>query len=267
MFLENGLLPAHIVYTVCAIPRCEHAKERIGRLPANFAADAGYGSEGNYAYLEREGADAYVKHSEFFRECRNEKWRDDEMGVANWAHDENSDEHACPEGRTLAFCGESRRVSELGYESAVRTYERGDCSGRSRRARCSKSADPDSPKRIQVNPALNAFKSRAGEMLRTEAGSALRKRRSVDVETVFGDVERNLGFTRFTLRGLEKVALGWRLVAAGPQHTEALPGGMRKGEDGGRGHGASRPLFAFSQQAAPSECFGCKKRGLYRNHF
>lgn len=184
-------------------------------MPASFAADAGYGSEENYAYLEREGADAYVKHNELFRECRNEKWRDDEMRVANWAHDEKSDEHACPEGRTLAFCGESRRVSDLGYESAVRTYEREDCSGCSRRARCSKSADPDSPKRIQVNPALNAFKSRAGEMLRTEAGSALRKRRSVDVETVFGDVKRNLGFTRFTLRGLEKVALGWRLVAAG----------------------------------------------------
>ena len=144
--------------TACAIPRCEHAKERIGRLPANFAADAGYGSEENYAHLEREGADAYVKHNEFFRECRNEKWRDDEMMVANWAHDENSDEHACPEGRTLAFCGESRRVSGLGYESAVRTYEREDCSGCSRRARCSKSADLDSPKRIQANPALNAFK-------------------------------------------------------------------------------------------------------------
>ena len=201
--------------TACAIPRCEHAKERIGRLPASFAADAGYGSEGNYAYLEREGAGAYVKHSELFRECRNEKRRDDEMMAANWAHDENSDEHACPEGRTLAFCGESRRVSDLGYESAVRACEREDCSGCSRRARCSKSAGPDSPKRIQVSPALNAFQSRAGEMLRTEAGSASRKRRSVDVETAFGDVKGNLGSARFTLRGLEKVTLEWRLVAAG----------------------------------------------------
>ena len=62
---------------------------------------------------------------------------------------------------------------------------------------------------------MNAFKSRASEMLRTETGSALRKRRSVDVETAFGDIKRNLGFTRFTLRGLEKVTLEWRLVAAG----------------------------------------------------
>ena len=62
---------------------------------------------------------------------------------------------------------------------------------------------------------MNAFKSRASEMLHTEIGSALRKKRSVDVETVFGDIKRNLGFTRFTLRGLEKVTLEWRLVAAG----------------------------------------------------
>ena len=74
---------------------------------------------------------------------------------------------------------------------------------------------PGSPKRIQANPALNAFKSRAGEMLRTDIGSVLWKRRSGDVETVFGDIERNLGFTRFTLRGLEKVTPEWRLVAAG----------------------------------------------------
>lgn len=32
---------------------------------------------------------------------------------------------------------------------------------------------------------------------------------------VFGDIKRNLGFARFTLRGLEKVSHEWRLVAAG----------------------------------------------------
>lgn len=52
-------------------------------------------------------------------------------------------------------------------------------------------------------------------MLRTDVGSAPRKRRSVDVETVFDDIKRNLGFTRFTLRDLEKVTLEWRLVATG----------------------------------------------------
>ncbi|WP_343217560.1 transposase [Collinsella sp. An271] len=83
------------------------------------------------------------------------------------------------------------------------------------RLRCSRSEDADRPRRIRVNPTLNAFRGRASEMLRSEAGSALRKRCSVDVETAFGNIKRNLGFTRFTLRGLEKVELEWRLVATG----------------------------------------------------
>ena len=99
--------------TACAIPHLEHVKERVGRLPAALVADAGYGSEENYAYLEGEGVDAYVKHSEFFRECRNRKWREDEMRVANWAYDEGSDAYTCPEGRALAFLGESTRVERL----------------------------------------------------------------------------------------------------------------------------------------------------------
>ena len=135
----------------CAIPRCEHVKERVGHLPAVFVADAGYGSEENYACLEGEGVDAYVKHGEFFRECRNKKRREDEMRVANWGYDEDSDEHACPEGRAPAFLRESTRVSDLGYRSTVRTHGCADCSGCARRARCSKSADPDSPRQIQAD--------------------------------------------------------------------------------------------------------------------
>ena len=56
---------------------------------------------------------------------------------------------------------------------------------------------------------------RAAEMLHTERGSALRKQRSVDVETIFGDIKRNWGFRRFLLRGLEKVGHEMRMVAMG----------------------------------------------------
>ena len=70
--------------TACTIPHLEHVKEAIGHIPRNMVADAGYGSEENYAYLEDEGITAYVKHAEFFRECKK-KYREDEMRVANWA--------------------------------------------------------------------------------------------------------------------------------------------------------------------------------------
>ena len=48
-----------------------------------------------------------------------------------------------------------------------------------------------------------------------ERGSELGRRRSVDVETIFGDIKRNWGFRRFLLRGHEKVDHEMRMVAMG----------------------------------------------------
>ena len=83
------------------------------------------------------------------------------------------------------------------------------------RKRCFRSKDPDAVRILRVNPVLDAFRARASEMLHTERGSALRKQRSVDVETIFGDIKRNWGFRRFLLRGLEKVDHEMRMVAMG----------------------------------------------------
>lgn len=35
------------------------------------------------------------------------------------------------------------------------------------------------------------------------------------MDRLFGDIKRNMGFTRFTLRGLDKAGLEFRLVAMG----------------------------------------------------
>ena len=219
--------------TACAIGHFEHVKERIGHLPQNIVADAGYGSEENYAYLEGQGVNAYVKHNEFFRECKNKKWREDEMRPANWAYDEAADEYTCPDGRKLRFEGERKRKSDLGFESTTRVYACGDCSGCPKRKKCFKSKDPSARKKIQVNPRLAAFKERASAMLHTDKGRKLRKKRGIDVETVFGDIKRNHGFTRFLLRGLEKVTLEFRLVAAGHNIRKLFLAESRKGAEAG----------------------------------
>ena len=49
--------------------------------------------------------------------------------------------------------------------------------------------------------------------LKTEAGKAKYKLRQQTVEPVFGIIKSVLGFRRFLLRGLEKVALEWELVS------------------------------------------------------
>ena len=48
--------------------------------------------------------------------------------------------------------------------------------------------------------------------LQTEEGKARYKKRKQTVEPVFGIIKRAMGFTRFHLRSLPKVAAEWLLV-------------------------------------------------------
>ena len=50
-------------------------------------------------------------------------------------------------------------------------------------------------------------------LLNSELGLAHRSKRPIEVEAVFGQLKSNNKFTRFTLRGLEKVNLEFGLMA------------------------------------------------------
>jgi hypothetical protein len=65
--------------TACMIEHLEHAEATIGWMPEEVVADAGYGSEQNYHFLDERDITAYVKHNEFYRESRNRKWHKDPM--------------------------------------------------------------------------------------------------------------------------------------------------------------------------------------------
>jgi transposase len=52
------------------------------------------------------------------------------------------------------------------------------------------------------------------ERLATEHGAAVYAKRKTTVETVFGNVKANLGFRRFSMRGLDTASSEWRLVCA-----------------------------------------------------
>ena len=198
--------------TACLKPHVESFKESFGHVPSTFVADAGYGSEENYDYLEGEGAEAFVKYNTFHKE-QKKSFAQDPAQPANWEFDADSDEYRCGGGRALAFECEREDVSELGYESTVRIYGCPDCSGCPLAAKCLKAGQKN--RRNYVNPHRDALRKKAAERLTSDEGVVLRKRRSTDVETVFGDVKRNWGFRRFTLRGIEKVAHEWRLLMMG----------------------------------------------------
>lgn len=156
-----------------------------------------------------------MKHNEFFRESKNRKWREDPMRPANWRYDDVLDAFECPDGRTLRFRRLSHRKTDLGNVSEARVYGCGSCAGCALKDSCLRTKDPGAAKTVAVNPTLRRLKKRASFLLNTERGTKLRKQRSVDVETIFGDIKRNWHFERFLLRGLEKADHEFRLVAMG----------------------------------------------------
>lgn len=59
--------------TRCLIPHLEKLKTQLGKLPSTVIADAGYGGEENYDYLEQHEVEGIVKYSTYHRE-KSKAW-------------------------------------------------------------------------------------------------------------------------------------------------------------------------------------------------
>ena len=187
----------------------ESLKENLGKMPDTLVADAGYGSEENYEYLENNDVEAFVKYQYFHKE-QSKKWRDDPYRTENLKYDENDDSYTCPMGQKMNFIGEKVRITDNGFRQVNRSYQSQDCKRCPVREACNKSKGN---RRIEVNPRLSYYKSIIRERLTSERGRKYRSQRPVDVEAVFGIIKGNRNYRKFLLRGLEKVEIEAGLLA------------------------------------------------------
>lgn len=192
-------------------PHLEKVKAQLGRLPGTVIADAGYGSEENYAYLEGEEVRAIVKYNTYHKE-KTKAWKKDISKLDNWQYDEAKDTWTCPADQRLIFIRESKEKNEGGYEVRKRHYRSTSCAECPLKAMCSKASGN---REIQVSMNYLRYKRQAREQLTSEEGYALSVQRMHEPESVFGQVKNNRGFRRFLLRGLQKVSLevGWLSLA------------------------------------------------------
>jgi transposase len=192
----------------CLIPNLHQVQKRLGRLPQTVIADAGYGSEENYAFLERTGIEGYVKYPLFSKQQKR-SWRKQRFRVENWEYDRERDEYICPNQQRLAFLGTRHRITDNGYRTSIREYECGFCNDCPIKPQCTRAAGN---RRVRVNLILNYYQQHAREKLTSDEGIKLRSRRGVEAETVFGRIKQDWGFRRFSLRGIEKVKTEWGLL-------------------------------------------------------
>lgn len=200
--------------TSCLIPHLKQLEQGLGRLPDKIIADAAYGSEENYAYLEQHHVENYLKYNTFYHDTREFRKIDETLKhqyrADHFPYDVEKDEFLCPANKRLHYVMTSPYTSENGYETDRRHYECEDCQGCLRKGHCTTAPGN---RQIWISLKLMAFRQQARENLTSAEGIELRARRSVEIEGHFGHTKHNMGFRRFMLRGLEKVKIEWGLLS------------------------------------------------------
>ncbi|RME58688.1 IS1182 family transposase [Candidatus Parcubacteria bacterium] len=194
--------------SACFIEHLDKLEAQHGRLPNKVIADAGYGCEENYEYLQRKAITGFVKYGSFHRE-QNKKFQENRFHTQNLAYDEARDEFICPAGKPMRYEKTVEVTTATGYKLQKRIYKAEGCAGCELRRHCYQG---NGDRRIHINFRLRHFQQRARDRLLSEQGKRLRFRRGVEVESVFGNIKRNLGFRRFWLRGLQKVNIEINLL-------------------------------------------------------
>lgn len=211
---ENQFILGYGIYqkaddTRVFIPFLKKVKSQIKTLPRNIVADAGYGSEENYSYINNNKLVSYVKYNNYDYEKTSE-YRNRKFLSSHFVYQPDIDQYICPNGQILNYITTRKVTSDDGYKSQRRLYQSKTCSTCLDRDNCCKGKND---RTIEVSPKLIKFKLKTKQNLESKKGTKLRSQRGVDVESVFGQIKHNRQFRRFYTKGLENVNTEWGLIS------------------------------------------------------
>lgn len=176
-------------------------QDQYQQMPESITADAGYGSEENYEFLEKHNIDAYVKFNLFHHE-QTLGFKSQISKVDNLYYNQEQDCFYCPMGQRMEQIGVFTKKTDNGYLQTITKYQAQNCQGCPLRGACHKQ---QSNRIIEVNKNLRLHKEKIRVKLNSEQGIRHRKQRPQDVEATFGQIKSNHQFKRLRLRGLPKV--------------------------------------------------------------
>ncbi|MFB4166775.1 IS1182 family transposase [Virgibacillus sp. JSM 102003] len=205
------------------IPFLDQIEERYFKLPKYIVADAGYGSEQNYEdVIENRKRTPLITYNQYRKE-KKKKFKNNPFHAVNWEYNEENDYFICPNGQKLTFRYISNRTDRYGYTRTFKVYECEDCSGCPLRSQCTKAKEGNNRK-IYYNEKWENQKAYTRQQLSEKETGEIYGKRKIDVEPVFGFLKANLCFTRFSVRGKEKVKneIGFAFMAMNLRKYNAM---------------------------------------------
>ncbi len=173
--------------------------------PRRIAGDVAYGTGKLLGWLAGRGIDPHIP-------VWDKAKRDDgTLARQDFTFDEAADAYICPGGKTLKTTGRVHDGKMLLYRASKR-----DCERCPLKPRCC----PNTPSRKIPRDIHEAARDHARSMMGTAPYEQSRRERK-KVELLFGELKRNLAFTRLRLRGLSG-ARDEFLLAATVQNLKRL---------------------------------------------
>lgn len=189
------------------IPFLKAFYKHYGFFPKRVCADAGYGINNNYQFLNDNNIENFVKFADWQQETEGRKiflftiYQDHSLTCLN---DKTTTPIASLGNRNV------RRKQNVFYKIENCLYCR-------HKKICSHTLKhPIKNQRIfETNPSLFLFKNEARTNLLSPKGIEMRINRSSQVEGAYGVIKQDLQFTRFRRRSIENVSAEFMLVCLG----------------------------------------------------
>jgi transposase len=209
-YIASYSLHQNTTDTNTLIDHVSHHIRQFKQKPNNITADAGYGSEQNYQWLEKKRIAAYIKYNQFDRMQSENIRRKKPFAIDRLEYDAEKNQYLCPIGEPMKHKGWKIEETKGGYPQIIDKFRAKDCKSCLLNGICN---TQKGDREIEVSLNNARLKEAAEKRLKSNRGIQKRKQRCFDTEPVFGNIKHNHHFKRFMLRGIEKVTVETGLLA------------------------------------------------------
>ena len=221
--------------TTTLIPFLKDAEEHLNFKYKNITADAGYGSEENYMFLEANGQVSYIKPANY-EISKSRKYRKDIGRIENMEYDSEHDTYTCRNGKQLTVDHIRSSKSKSGYVSQKTIYKCEDCNGCTYKSDCIKGNNcktslEERTKILQVAKTFLKYRQEDLERILSDDGILFRTNRSIQAEGSFGDLKQDMQFRRYLSKGTSNVLAESTLLAMA-RNINKLHNKIQKGKTG-----------------------------------
>ncbi len=205
-YIVNAKLFSERTDQLTLIPFLEDTKEKIGIRYKEVVADAGYESEENYVYLNKQKQESYIKPTNY--EIGKKKIKN-KYATQSFIYNTEADNYVCPENQVLTPQYVTHSKSKSGYVSEKTIYGSEVCGSCPNKHLCTQSPKG---RKIQRAKVFADFRNESLKNITTPKGIELRMNRSIQVEGAFGVLKQDYNFRRFLTRGNKNVTVEMLLL-------------------------------------------------------